>query len=210
MKKNSGHHKAAPMTTTTDQGALFMRKMATAKQQDMALVQRIALGDKSAMHALYELHAGPLNSFVRNWLADPTQAADLVHETMLAVWKNADRFEGRSSLKSWIFSIARNKSIDNNRRNSRMTYTDDMPEIEDDQLSADDLISASESASDLRKAMAQLSENHRRVLHLAFYEDLKYEEIAKIEDCPVGTVKTRIMHAKRNLLLLVKKTGSKI
>ena len=198
------------MTTTTDQGALFMRKMATAKQQDMALVQRIALGDKSAMHALYELHAGPLNSFVRNWLADPTQAADLVHETMLAVWKNADRFEGRSSLKSWIFSIARNKSIDNNRRNSRMTYTDDMPEIEDDQLSADDLISASESASDLRKAMAQLSENHRRVLHLAFYEDLKYEEIAKIEDCPVGTVKTRIMHAKRNLLLLVKKTGSKI
>lgn len=182
-----------------------MRDNAKGKQADMALVQRIAAGDKMAMRELYETHAGPLGSFVRNWLADPGQAADLVHETMMGVWKNAEKFEGRSSLKSWVFSIARNKSIDSNRKNSRMTYTDELPESVDDQIGADDMLAAAQKAAALRAAMQELSDNHRRVLHLAFFEDLKYEEIAEIEDCPVGTVKTRIMHAKKKLLCIVKK-----
>ncbi len=182
-----------------------MNDNATGKQADMALVQRIAAGDKTAMRELYETHAGPLGSFVRNWLADPNQAADLVHETMLVVWKNAHKFEGRSSLKSWIFSIARNKSIDSNRKNSRMTYTDEVPETADDQMGADDLLAAAQNAAGLRAAMRELSENHRRVLHLAFFEDLKYHEIAEIEGCPTGTVKTRIMHAKKKLAQTVKK-----
>ena len=164
-----------------------MGENATGKQVDITLVQKIAQGDKAAMRQLYETHAGPLESFVRNWLADPTQAADLVHETMLVVWKNADRFEGRSSLKSWVFSIARNKSIDNNRRNTRIRYTDDVPETVDDQISADDMIEAAQNADSLRAAMLELSESHRRVLHLAFFEDLKYEEIAEIENCLLYT-----------------------
>ena len=84
-------------------------------------MSRISAGDKSAMWELYETYSGNLTSFVKNWLYDPTLAADLVHETMMEVWRNAGRFEGRSSLKSWIFSIARNKSIDSNRRGARVT-----------------------------------------------------------------------------------------
>ncbi len=174
------------------------------KEMEAALVKRIVQGDKSAMREVYEIHAGPLNSFVRNWLKDPTQAADLVHETMLAVWKNASKFEGRSSLKSWIFSIARNKSIDSNRRSSKITFTDQVPEVVDEDLAPDDSLEASQNADKLRSAMKKLSENHQRVLHLAFFEDLKYEEIAEIEDCPVGTVKTRVMHAKKKLLHILK------
>ncbi len=181
-----------------------MTESSNERQKNSDLLQRIVQGDKTAMREIYESHAGPLNSFVRNWLADPTQAADLVHETMLVVWKSAEKFEGRSSLKSWIFSIARNKSIDCNRRNSRLKYTDEVSEILDDQIGADDMMMAAQNATALRNAMLELSDNHRRVLHLAFFEDLKYEEIAEIEDCPVGTVKTRIMHAKKKLLQIVK------
>jgi len=53
-------------------------------------------------------------------LADPHAASDIVHETMMIVWKRSDRYQGRSSLKSWIFSIAKNKAIDLNRKSSRM------------------------------------------------------------------------------------------
>ena len=176
---------------------------------DLELCQRIALGDKTAMRELYETHMGPLQSFVGNWLADPTQAADLVHETMLVVWKNAEKFEGRSSLKSWIFTIARNKSIDTNRRSSRISYTDEIPDIVDHNISAHDMLSAAQNGKALHAAMQKLSDNHRRVLHLAFFEDLKYDEIATIEDCPVGTIKTRILHAKKNLLSIVKKNDDK-
>jgi len=102
----------------------------------------------------------------------PHEASDIVHETMLEVWRRADRFQGRSSLKSWMFSIARNKSIDKNRKLSRLSYTDDVPEMA----------------------------AHRRMIHLAFYEDLSYREIAEIEGCPIGTVKTRILHAKKLLM----------
>ena len=142
---------------------------------------------------------------MRNWLADPSQAADLVHETMMAVWKNAHKFEGRSSLKSWVFTIARNKSIDSNRKNARLSYTDEVPDMASEDISTEDKIYAAQNAKGLRQALEQLSDNHRRVLHLSFFQDLKYDEIAEIENCPVGTVKTRIMHAKKNLLSIMKK-----
>ena len=183
----------------------LLSELSDIRQEDVALAQKIAQGDKDAMRKLYDQHAGPLNSFVRNWLADPTQAADLVHETMMAVWKNAHKFEGRSSLKSWVFTIARNKSIDSNRKNSRLSYTDEVPDMASDDASTEDKIYAAQNAKGLRSALEKLSENHRRVLHLAFFQDLKYDEIAEIENCPVGTVKTRILHAKKNLLSIMKK-----
>ena len=124
---------------------------------------------------------------------------------MLEVWRNAGRFEGRSSLKSWIFSIARNKSIDTNRRGARVTYTDEVPESIDGEISQEDFVLGVQNAKYLTAAMQELSDSHRRVLHLAFFQDMKYEDIAVIEDCPVGTVKTRILHAKKKLLYIVKK-----
>ena len=182
-----------------------MKKPTPNSQKDLALMSRIAADDKTAMRDLYEAYSPNLSNFVKNWLYDPTQAADLVHETMLEVWRNAKRFEGRSSLKSWIFSIARNKSIDTNRRGARVTYTDEVPETIDGETSQEDFVLGVQNAKYLMAAMKELSDSHRRVLHLAFFEDMKYEDIAVIEDCPVGTVKTRILHAKKKLLYIIKK-----
>ena len=182
-----------------------MSKPTPNSQKDLALMSRIAADDKTAMRDLYEAYSPNLTNFVKNWLYDPTQAADLVHETMLEVWRNAGRFEGRSSLKSWIFSIARNKSIDTNRRGARVTYTDEVPETIDSETSQEDFVLGVQNAKYLMAAMKELSDSHRRVLHLAFFEDMKYEDIAVIEDCPVGTVKTRILHAKKKLLYIIKK-----
>ena len=182
-----------------------MSKPIQNSQKDLALMSRVTAGDKTAMRDLYETYAPNLTNFVKNWLYDPTQAADLVHETMLEVWRNAKRFEGRSSLKSWIFSIARNKSIDTNRRGARVTYTDEVPETIDGETSQEDFVLGVQNAKYLMAAMKELSDSHRRVLHLAFFEDMKYEDIAVIEDCPVGTVKTRILHAKKKLLYIIKK-----
>jgi len=100
----------------------------------------------------------------------------------------------------WIFSIARNKSIDKNRKGSRLSYTDEMPETETEDTSPIDALEASQDAVLLKSCIAELSETHRRMIHLAFYEDLSYREIAEIEGCPVGTVKTRILHAKKLLM----------
>ena len=170
------------------------------KADELDLVERISAGDQSAMKQVYELYSKPLTHFVKNWLANPHEASDIVHETMLEVWRRADRFRGRSSLKSWMFSIARNKSIDKNRKLSRLSYTDDVPEMADDDAGPADILEASQDSVRLKSCIAELSETHRRMIHLAFYEDLSYREIAEIEGCPIGTVKTRILHAKKLLM----------
>lgn len=170
------------------------------RSEDYELVQRVAQGDKQAMKTLYELYSGPAFHFVRNWLADPHEASDIVHETMLEVWRRAGRFEGRSAVKSWIFSIARNKSIDRNRKGARTIYTDIDPDIVDDTPDPEELMAASQNSEALRGCIQALSETHRTVIHLAFFQDMPYQQIAEIEDCPVGTVKTRILHAKKLLM----------
>ena len=170
------------------------------RNAELSLAQKIASGDQASMKQVYELHSGPLFHFVKNWLVDPHEASDIVHETMLEVWRRADRFQGRSSLKSWIFSIARNKSIDKNRKSSRMSYTDEVPDMIDEMINPSEALEVSQDAAVLKACIAKLSETHRRMIHLAFYQDLSYKEIAEIEDCPLGTVKTRILHAKKLLM----------
>jgi len=177
------------------------------RQADLARMAKVATGDRLVMKSVFEEFSGPLNSFVRNWLANPHDAADVVSEVMIEVWKNAARYEGRSALKSWIFSIARNKSIDQNRKGSRISYTDKVPESVDLSRDALEVVAASQDAGVLKKAMATLSLPHRRVIHLSFFEDLTYVQIAEIEGCPVGTVKTRILHAKKLLMREVVRRG---
>ena len=169
------------------------------RELDKALIAGVAQGNKGAMNEIYKAYAPALNGFIRLFLVDPNDVADIIHDTMLEVWRKADRFEGRSSLKTWIFSIAKNKSIDRNRKHARLKYSDEPIEIKDDALNAAELVNLSQKASTVRQAVAQLKPDHRRVIHLSFFEDLTYKEIAEIENCPVGTVKTRILYAKRSL-----------
>lgn len=166
---------------------------------DIDRLRRISQGDQTAMKEIYDLHSGPLFHFVKSWLSDTHEALDIVHETMLEVWNRAERYQGRSSAKSWIFSIARFKAIDKNRKRSRMVYTDVEPEILDESADPFDSLLISQDIEHIRACVNELSEAHKRVIHLAFYQDMSYKEIAKIEDCPVGTIKTRVLHAK-NLL----------
>ena len=166
---------------------------------EKSLIAGIVSGNKEAMNEIYKTYAPALNGFVRLFLADPNDVSDIIHDTMLEVWRKADRFEGRSSLKTWIFSIAKNKSIDRNRKYARLDYTDDNTDIEDDALNAADVLAVSQEAKTVRDAVAQLKPDHRRAIHLSFFEDLTYKEIAEIEDCPEGTIKTRILYAKRSL-----------
>jgi RNA polymerase sigma factor, sigma-70 family len=175
----------------------------TDRAEDLVLLTRITNGEQEAMKLLYNRYSGAVYQFAKSWLGDPHEASDIMHETMLNVWRNAARFEQRSSVKSWIFSIARNKAIDRNRKAVRLTYTEIDTEIPDDTPNAQDIVNAMQDAVQVRECISKLSDAHRSAIHLAFFEDLPYGEIAKIEGCPVGTVKTRILHAKKLLMRCV-------
>jgi len=166
---------------------------------DLALAQRVQQREEAAMREVYDAIAGPLTSFARSCLGDPNDAADIVHETLLELWNRPERYQGRASLKSWLFAIARFKSIDRNRKSRRTVYTDQEPEIVDDAPSARDVLELSQNKVAVRAAVASLGDNHRRAVHMSFFENLTYREIAEVEGIPVGTIKTRILHAKKLL-----------
>jgi len=177
------------------------------RDEDIVLKQRIIARDQSAMKLIYDKHSRALFQFARNYLSDPNDAQDIVHETMMELWRNAERFEGRSSLKSWIYSIARNKSIDRNRKARRLQYTDEVPDREDSGLSPHDIAEASQDHSLVRDCVEKLPDAHRQIIHLVFFQSLSYQEISDLEGIPLGTVKTRVLHAKKKLGHLLAQSG---
>ena len=164
------------------------------------LLPQIAAGDKDAMRRLYEAYHASLSGFLRRRTRDDALVDDVVQETMLQVWKVADQYNGKSSPKTWIFAIANNKLTDRFRKLKRYTVTDDLPEVVDEASDPEAVVQNSQDAARVRHCLSQLKDQQRTAVELAFFQDLKYEEIAEVENAPVGTIKTRIFHAKKLLM----------
>jgi RNA polymerase sigma-70 factor (ECF subfamily) len=166
---------------------------------DGELLKRIAKHDERALKTLYERFEGRLHHFLYAFMKDGFAAGDVLNETMLEVWRSADRFEGRSKASTWIFGIARMKALMHMRKHARETSADPDLYLADDAPDAVALLSARDDAAAVRACIEELSPTHRAVVHFVFYEDMGYAEIASILDCPENTVKTRVFHAKRLL-----------
>lgn len=163
-----------------------------------ALLAKIADGDELAFEEFYHLFEQRLYRFIKTKLNDSFEAADILNETFLEVWRKAASFEGRSKVSTWLFGIAYYKTVDRMRKRNPIPMQDetfaDIADESDDVLTC--LLDA-EAGNQVRYCLENLKQDHRTVMHLAFFEDLKYREIAAIVDCPENTVKTRMFHAKQ-------------
>lgn len=168
--------------------------------EDTAVLQQIALGDTSAMRLLYERHCGALKAFLLTRSRDTGAVDDILHDTMLDVWRQADRYRGQASVRTWIFAIARNKQVDWMKKNARLSLVEEVPETPDDAPPVEVAMEAAQSAAQVRSCLSKLKRAQRTVIRLSFFEGMGYDEIAQIEGVPTGTVKSRIFHAKQALM----------
>ena len=159
------------------------------------------------MKLLYDEHSDALYHFIRTRLRDPFEAADVMQEVFLEVWRAARRFEGRAAVRTWLFGIARNKAVDRVRRGARLVLAEPDVNMPDEAPGPEALAGAKSDATRVRNCIERLSDAHRSAIHLVFYRELNYGEIAEIEGVPVGTIKTRILHAKRLLMHCLAKSG---
>lgn len=174
--------------------------MNATQDNDTLLLDQIAGGSETALAEFYRTHESRVYIFALSRLRHESEAAECLNEVMLEVWKHAGRYEGRSKVTTWLLGIANHKILDKLRRRGRF----DAEEVDDqmpDENSATmiDVLSGADDADIVRHCLEGLSENHRQVIHLAFYEDMAYEDIAQVAGCPEGTVKTRVFHAKQRL-----------
>lgn len=174
----------------------------TDAESDQSLLAAIVSGDQQAMERFYRRHAGALSLFLQRTLNNPADVAEVINTVMLDVWRKGASYQGQSSVRTWLYSMARFKAVDALRAKRRHEDQDDISLHED--LSCDcDLLAAASGAQEaarLRACVDGLKETFREVVWLAFFEDMAYPDIADVMQIPTGTVKTRMMQAK-NLLL---------
>ena len=178
--------------------------MSDQEQQSIDLLQKIAEGQQSALEAFYQLYEPRVYRYALSRLNDSFEAADTLNEVMMEVWKYAQRFEGRSKVSTWLLGITHHKVYDRLRKRKKTNLQDDIDDfsnqlVDDNEIHMEQVIAGADDAKMIQNCMNKLSSNHREVIHLAFYEDLHYQEIAEVSSCPEGTVKTRVFHAKQAL-----------
>ncbi|WP_203291341.1 sigma-70 family RNA polymerase sigma factor [Maricaulis parjimensis] len=170
-----------------------------------ALMQRVGQErDRTAFGQLFEHFAPRIRTFLLNRRVVPAQADDLTQEVMLAVWRRASSYDAsKAAVTTWIYTIARNLHIDHFRKTVRAGKMDEQDPILQPEPApeADDLLSRSEDVDQVSRALADLPDDQKTVLELAFVEGLSHSEIATRLDLPLGTVKSRVRLAMSKLRL---------
>jgi len=173
---------------------------------DRALLAAIAEGDRRAMQKLYGRHSVRVFRFVVRLSRNETLAEDLVNEVFLDVWRQADRFEARSQVSTWILAIARNKAMSAMRRRPEEELNEDaLALVADPSDDPEEILGKSERSDLLRRCLEQLSAAHREIIDLVYYHDKSVEEAAVITGIPAATVKTRMFYARKQLAALMQK-----
>lgn len=184
------------------------------KESDLQLVKDIQSGTPSkvraAQKALYkEYHPIFLNQMLRN-VKSTKDAEDLAIQALTKALTQVDKYNPTYAFSTWIQSIAKNLLIDFKRKarievqsieelQTRHNDDDYEFEIQDNGFSSLEIVIREESHSELGYKLDLISEESSQILTLRFFEELKYEEIAKRLDMPLGTVKARLHRAKEEL-----------
>jgi RNA polymerase sigma-70 factor, ECF subfamily len=167
---------------------------------DEVLIGRIANGDRLAMQVLYARYHVRVFRFVVRLVRDEATAEDVISEVFLDVWRQAGRFEGRSTVSTWLLAIARFKAISALRRRQDEEAAAAIEDPSDDPATA---LEKKDKSAMLRKCLGGLSAEHREVIDLVYYHEKSVEEVAEIVGIPENTVKTRMFYARKKLAELV-------
>ena len=169
---------------------------------DRLLVLRCQTGDEDAYRELVARFGPRLCYFLRKLVGQLDRADDLAQEVWLDVLRQLPKLKDAAAFTTWMYRIAHGKAMLDGRRNGRApTAIADVEWIADKE---DDAFSA-EDAARIHAALERLEPPHREVLVLRFLEELSYDEIGQIVDCPLGTVRSRIHYAKVALQRLLEK-----
>ena len=167
--------------------------------EELLLLERIRAGDDGAFQRLYRIYHPRLTNFLLKMVRRPQLVEEVLNDTLMVVWQRPDSFHGGSKLSTWIFAIAYRKALKGLKKFDDPLEDPEVAERVSEEESPEDNSAAFRRRDLLAEVMQELSPAHRAVVDLTYYHELDYNEIARILDCPVGTVKTRMFHARRQL-----------
>jgi RNA polymerase sigma-70 factor (ECF subfamily) len=169
---------------------------AAERLREQLLVLRCQAGDEVAFEELVARYHPRLRYYLRRILPRADNADDVLQEVWLAVFRALPRLADPVALAAWLYRIARDKASVQwrGRPPERLLDVSDLVEApsQDNEFRRED-------AQEIHASLDQLTPEQREVLVLRFLEDMTYEQIAKVTGCPIGTVRSRLNHAKSAL-----------
>ncbi len=175
---------------------------------DEALILRIGSGDRVAMQTLYARHHVRVYRFLLRLTRNATSAEELISDVFFDVWQQANRFEGRSAVATWLLSIARFKALSALRRRPFAALDEEVADaIEDEADTPEVAVQKADKAGKLKACIGALSREHREVVDLVYYHERSVEEVGRILGIPENTVKTRMFYARKRLSELLRAAG---
>ncbi|MGE5315982.1 MAG: RNA polymerase sigma factor [Acidobacteriota bacterium] len=170
---------------------------------ELALVERFQAGDEQAFNVLTLRYQEKIYWVVRRMIPDHDEADDVVQDVFIRAYHSLKSFKGESSVYTWLYRIAVNLSLNEiRRRKIRKTFSfEDNPAEQhpSDEDSPMEEIEKQEQSALIRKAIDRLPEKQKKVFILRYYEELPYEEIAKIVKTSVGGLKANYFHAVKKI-----------
>jgi RNA polymerase sigma-70 factor (ECF subfamily) len=179
-------------------------------EREVALLTRVADGDRAALTQLYERYHSRLLRFIYRLTGDLEAAQEGVNDVMLVVWNSAANFGGRSRASTWIMGIAYRKAMKLSaglRRWKTRFKAADWHDVVEPAVGHEGLTDELITQELIFRALRRLPPKQRAVVELTYLFGYSYEEIAEIVKCPENTVKTRMFHARARLKELLPTLG---
>ncbi len=176
---------------------------------EAALIDRCRQQDPVAFGKFVDAYQNRVFGFVRRMVPNVEEAADITQEVFIRAYQSFNRFDGRSSVRTWLFRIAYNLCVDRSRKVDRSPSEtslqmggddgEETMDVADSRWEPEKVALDDELAGVVERGIESMSEKLRSVLLLHDREDLPYEDIAKMLSVPVGTVKSRLFLARAHL-----------
>jgi RNA polymerase sigma-70 factor (ECF subfamily) len=170
-------------------------------EPEIEWMSRIREGDMDAFRLLVEAHQSRVIGTISKMLGSESEAEDLAQQVFIRVWKSAPRYKPTAKFTTWLFRITRNLVFNELRRRRHFAgRTDEMPEqTERAEREPDRVMLEGELQDAIQKAIDQLPETQRLAIVLRRFEEMPYEEIAKVMDTTVPAVKSILFRARSEL-----------
>jgi RNA polymerase sigma-70 factor, ECF subfamily len=175
---------------------------------DDQLIMRVASADTVALEALFTRHQTRIFRFIARIVRDETAAEELTNEVFVDVWRHASGYAARSSVTTWLLSIAHNRAVSALRKR-REEPSDDKraATLRDDADDPEVVVQKADKSRLLRQCIDALPAEYREIVDLVYYHELSVSEAAAVVNIPEGTVKTRMFNARKRLSELLKEAG---
>jgi RNA polymerase sigma-70 factor (ECF subfamily) len=189
---------------------------APTEANDRDLVKEARAGNHAAFRTLVERYQQKVYAMALSMMRDPDQARDAVQDAFIKAYEHLDTFQGDSSFYTWFYRIAFNLCIDRARRARRFTQVEFDEALGHEDEAAFEMgpqrlgfdpaqaLHDREIRQRVMAALGELSPNHQTVLVLREVDGLAYKEIAEVMNCSIGTVMSRLFHARKRMQLLLR------